>query len=70
MSECVRASVVTPGAVLMPWVQRVSAVVVLFMPGQEYGNALADVLFGFVNPSARLPVTMPNSDNEIGFTGE
>lgn len=60
--------VVTPGAVLMPWSAQVAAIVVLFMPGQEYGNALADVLFGTVNPSARLPVTMPNKDNEIAFT--
>jgi len=29
---------------------------------------LADVIFGVVNPSGRLPVTYPNKDNEIGFT--
>ena len=41
-----------------------------FMPGQAYGQGLASVLFGDVNPSGRLPLTMPNKENEIGFTQE
>ena len=57
-----------PGAVLMPWVHSVPAIIVDWLPGQEYGNALADVLFGKVNPSARLPITMPNKENEVGFS--
>jgi beta-glucosidase len=57
-----------PGAVLMPWASQVSAILVSWMSGQEAGNALADILFGKVNPSARLPVTMPNKDNEVEFT--
>ena len=58
----------TPGAVLMPWASDVSAILVGWMPGEQAGNALADVLFGTINPSARLPVTMPNKDNEVEFT--
>ena len=61
-------SVRSPGAVLMPWVPSVPAVLLSWLPGQEAGNALADVLFGTVNPSARTPVTMPNKDNEVGFS--
>lgn len=57
-----------PGAILMPWLDQVPAVLASWMPGQEAGNALADILFGTVNPSARLPITMPNKDNEVGFT--
>lgn len=64
------AVVLCPGAVLMPWANSTAAIIIQFMPGQEAGNALADVLFGDVNPSGRLPLTMPNRDNEVGFTQE
>lgn len=56
---------VTPGALLTPWRDDVGAIITPVMPGQEYGNAIADVLFGTVNPSARLPVTFPNKENEV-----
>jgi beta-glucosidase len=56
-----------PGAILMPWSPLVSGVVVNFMPGQEAGHSIADVLFGRVNPSAKLPITMPNRENEVNF---
>ena len=60
----------TPGAVLMPWKDEVAAITTAFMPGQEYGNALADVIFGNVNPSAKLPLTFPLTENQVGFTQE
>lgn len=56
-----------PGAVLMPWSPKVAAILVNFMPGQQAGHAIADVLYGAVNPSARLPITMPNKENETAF---
>jgi len=59
-----------PGAVLMPWADNASAVLTMFLPGLEVGHALADVLFGDVNPTGRLPVTFPNVENEMRFTPE
>jgi len=59
---------VTPGAVLTPWRADVSALVLGFMPGQEYGHALCDVLFGETNPSAKLPLTMPVGENDLHLT--
>ncbi|KAG0182966.1 hypothetical protein DFQ28_003445 [Apophysomyces sp. BC1034] len=52
------------GAVLMPWIDHpnIKAIVWPGLPGQESGNALADILFGDVNPSARLPYTIAKNE--------
>ena len=45
------------GPVAMPWRQEVPAVLLSWFPGQEFGHALADVLFGTIEPGGRLPTT-------------
>jgi beta-glucosidase len=58
--------VVNSGApVLLPWASDVAAVLVSWFPGQEFGNALADVLTGAVEPGGRLPVTWPGSEESL-----
>eukprot|EP00408_Alexandrium_pacificum_P056707 CAMPEP_0171172660 /NCGR_PEP_ID=MMETSP0790-20130122/9830_1 /TAXON_ID=2925 /ORGANISM="Alexandrium catenella, Strain OF101" /LENGTH=724 /DNA_ID=CAMNT_0011637517 /DNA_START=61 /DNA_END=2233 /DNA_ORIENTATION=+ len=49
----------TPGAVLTPWRDQVSAIANLFLAGQETGNAWAAVVFGEAEPAGRLPVVFP-----------
>ena len=51
--------------VLLPWADDVAAVLVSWFPGQEFGNALADVLTGAVEPGGRLPVTWPGSEEGL-----
>jgi len=48
-----------PGAVTMPWATFAAAILLQLLPGQEAGAALADVLFGDVDPSGRLPLSFP-----------
>lgn len=50
---------VSGNAVAMPWADKVPAILQAWFLGSESGNSLADVIFGHVNPSGKLPMTFP-----------
>jgi beta-glucosidase len=61
--------VVNSGApVLLPWAQEPAAVLLSWFGGQEFGNALADVLLGDAEPGGRLPTTWPASEEGLPST--
>ncbi len=51
----------TGTAVVMPWVEKTGAVLEAWYAGSKGADAVADVLFGDVNPGAKLPLTFPRS---------
>jgi beta-glucosidase len=53
------------GPAVMPWLADTSAVLEAWYPGQCGGEAIANILFGDVNPSGKLPVTFPASVNDL-----
>ncbi len=61
----------TSGAVLMPWIDRVAAVLQVWYPGEAVGTAPAAVLFGAAEPGGRLPVTFPATEDHaiLAYTG-
>ena len=46
--------------VAMPWLKRVPAMIQTWFAGQEFGNALMDLITGKANPSGKLPLTFPH----------
>ena len=50
---------VAGSAVEMPWAEQAKAIVWGWYGGMEAGHAFADVLFGEVNPSGKMPITLP-----------
>ena len=53
------------GPQIMPWLNQVAAVLEAWYPGQRGGEAIANLLFGSVNPSGKLPMTFPASVNDL-----
>ena len=55
----------TGGPVTMPWADQVSGILEAWFAGSRGAEALANLIFGDVNPSAKLPVTFPKSDADL-----
>ena len=49
----------TGSPISMPWINKAKAVIQSWYAGQEYGNALVDIITGIINPSGKLPTTFP-----------
>ncbi len=57
----------TGGPVTMPWAGQVEGILAAWYPGIGGGQAIANLLFGEVNPSAKLPVTFAMSGSQLAF---
>jgi len=55
----------TGTAVTMPWLDKVSGVLEAWYGGSKGADAVANILFGDVNPSAKLPMTFPRSEEDV-----
>ena len=53
------------GPVTMPWVDQVSGILEAWYAGSRGAEAVANVIFGDVNPSAKLPITLPRSESDL-----
>ena len=58
-------AMMTPGAVVLPFLDDVDALLNVFLGGAATGLAVADVLFGVVNPSAKSPITWPVDEDDV-----
>jgi beta-glucosidase len=55
----------TGGPVTMPWAGQVSGILEAWYAGSQGAKAVANVMFGEVNPSAKLPITFPRSEADL-----
>ena len=57
-----------PGPIRTDWRASAAAILVSFLPGEQIGPALVDILYGAVAPQAKLPVTFPIGENDMQMT--
>ncbi len=55
----------TGSPVTMPWAGQVGAILEAWFAGSRGSDAVANILFGDVNPSGKLPITFPKSENDL-----
>jgi beta-glucosidase len=56
--------------VLMPWIDKAPAVLEAWNQGSEDGHVVADLLFGVVNPSGKVPTSYPRSEDDTLYAGK
>lgn len=56
--------------VMMPWISKAPAVLEAWNQGTEDGHVVADILFGVVNPSGKVPTTYAASEDDLVYTGQ
>ena len=49
----------------MPWLSKVAGVLYAWYGGNEAGNGIADIIYGKVNPSGRLPLSLPTKEEDV-----
>jgi len=60
----------TGGPVLTPWRGEIKALLEAWYPGQAFGPAIGDILFGKSDPGGRLPSTFPRRESQIPLYGD
>ncbi|MHA1843835.1 MAG: beta-glucosidase family protein [Promethearchaeota archaeon] len=53
--------------IMEPWKDMIPAILMAWYPGMEGGTAIGEIIFGDVNPSAKLPVTFPKSQDQLPY---
>ena len=64
-NDRVVVAVMAGSAVVVPWLEDVSAALMVWYPGSEGGNAFADVLLGTAEPGGRLPFAVPHDEADL-----
>ena len=55
--------------ILMPWIEQAPAVLEVWNQGSEDGHVVADLLFGVVNPSGKVPTSYPVTEADTLYAG-
>ena len=66
VNENVIVVINAPATVNLPWLEKVKGIIFSGFPGAETGNAIADILFGKVNPSGHLPFVWGKDEDYAG----
>ena len=61
-------SIAVPGSIRTDWRDSVPAILLTFLPGEQTGPALVDILYGTTPPQGKLPVTLPLGEEDQGMT--